>query len=99
MHDAQSALDVVAECQHCQFVRCAQDPPRLEWREAASAALSGLHLRWIRWLCSETRRQDNSFANDENKKAGASEAPASAVSDLFSRPTGETIADYFWMLA
>jgi hypothetical protein len=33
------------------------------------------------------------------KKAGASRAPASAVSDLFSRLTGETIADYFWMLA
>jgi hypothetical protein len=33
------------------------------------------------------------------KKAGASEAPASAVSDLFSRLMGETIADYFWMLA
>jgi hypothetical protein len=98
MHDAQPALDVVAECQHCQFVRYAQDPPRLEWREAARAALSGLDLRWIRRVCSETPREDNSFANDENKKAGASEAPASAVSDLVSRLTGETIADYFWML-
>jgi hypothetical protein len=37
MYDAPPALDVVAEWQHCQFVRRAQEPQSVERQEAAQA--------------------------------------------------------------
>jgi len=37
MHDTTPTLDAVAEWQHCQFVRHAQDPRRVEWQEAEYA--------------------------------------------------------------
>src|SRR5277367_1537470 len=66
MHDTPPPLDVVAEWQHCQFARHAQDPRRIERQEAASARFWIPVSRCFAWICSRALKRDG----DGNRSKG-----------------------------
>jgi hypothetical protein len=98
MHDSPRAPDVAAEWQHCQFVRHAQDPRRVPSTTTQKPAL-WFNLRVSHRLAGGRSRSGvcDAPTKNENKKAGASTAPASAGTILFA--ASRRSFRYFWMLA
>jgi hypothetical protein len=81
-----AAPDLIANGQHCQFARHAQELrcTQLEIGIPCSATLCG-------WVYSEARTG--------RKKAGAGKAPAAAKTIPSPRLTAKRSFDYFWTLA
>jgi hypothetical protein len=88
MYDTPPAPDVVAEWQHCQFVRHAQDPRRWNSEKPHPRALrAASHLDSHGVACALRRKRgddENRSRRTENKKAGAFEGAGVGSMRLFS---------------
>jgi hypothetical protein len=98
MHYAPPAPDVAAEWQHCQFVRHAQEPRRVEQQEEARARFSTPSRD------ARARSGNAAMTGIVHKgtkiKSRRLKAPALARSDFISpRSAAIRSPDYFWMLA